>query len=232
MSTSMRRSRFAFVALTVAACLLAPPPRGARAAKDQAAKDPAAAKAAAKTVLARGARDLDARLYGRALAQFNEAYKIFPSPKIFFNIGLANLYLGHLGEALQAFEAFLAEPSDAPDESVARAKAEREALRPKVAAVTVACAQPDVEVIIDGRAVGNTPLKHPVFLDPGLHQLQAKPRVGAPIAREFSVDAGTRPTLDLPLAATPAAPASSGGKGGAPAATRPSPAPPTRGATR
>ena len=79
-------------------------------------KDQAAAKAAAKTVLARGARDLDARLYGRALAEFHEAYRIFPSPKIFFDIGLANMYLGHLGEALQAFETFLAEAPDAPEE--------------------------------------------------------------------------------------------------------------------
>jgi len=179
------------------------------------ARDQAVAKAAAKTVLARGARDLDARLYGRALAEFHEAYRIFPSPRIFFEIGLANLYLGHLGEALQAFEAFLAEAPDAPQESLRRARTEREALRPKVAAVTVACAQADVELIVDGRPVGKTPLARPVFLDPGQHQLQAKPHEGPPIVRDFAVDAGTRPTLDVALVA---APSGAGGKGAAPRA--------------
>jgi tetratricopeptide (TPR) repeat protein len=222
MPRSIRRSRFVLVAAMVTAGALGSAPVVAAPAKDQ-----AAAKAAAKTVLARGARDLDARLYGRALAEFHEAYRIFPSPKIFFDIGLANLYLGHLGEALQAFEAFLAEASDAPEESVARARTEREALRPKVAAVTVACAQPDVELIIDGRSVGKTPLSRPVFLDPGQHQLQAKPREGPPIVRDFAVDAGTRPTLDVALAV---APSGAGGKGAAPrpsTANAPAPKRPT-----
>jgi len=214
---SIRRCGFALFALTVAACVLASP--SASIAKDQ-----AAAKAAAQTVLARGARDLDARLYGRALAEFHEAYRIFPSPKIFFNIGLAHLYLGQLGEALQAFDTFLAEATDAPAESVARAKTEREALRPKVAAVTVVCPQADVELIMDGRPAGKTPLKRPIYLDPGQHQLSAKVRDGAPIVRDFIVDAGTRRTLDVP-AQNGAVVSTGGGGGKGSAPTRPPSAP-------
>jgi len=217
MSPSIRRSGFVLVALTVGASLRASPSTAA-------AKDQNAAKAAAQTVLARGAHDLDARLYGRALAEFQQAYRIFPSPKIFFNIGLANLYLGRLGEALQAFDTFLAEAPDAPDESVARAKSEREALRPKVAAVTVVCPQAGVELIMDGRPAGTTPLKRPIYLDPGQHQLQATLSDGAPIVRDFIVDAGTRRTLDVQATRGAAlATGTGGGKGSVP--TRPPPAP-------
>lgn len=221
MSLSIRRIRLVFVVLTTGAMVLT-------STAAQAERDQASAKAAAKTVLARGSRDLELRLYGRALAEFHEAYRIFPSPKIFFNIGLANLYLGRNGEAVQAFETFLAAPSGAPEESVARARTESAALRPKVAAVTVACPQAGVELVIDGRPAGKTPLPRPLYLDPGQHQLQAKPRDGAPLVRDFLVDAGTRPTLDLP--GGPAVPPPAPHKplpvssSAAPAAVRPGPA--------
>ena len=217
MSLSIRRSGFVVVALTAGASLLA-------SLSVATAKDQNAAKAAAQTVLARGAHDLDARLYGRALAEFQQAYRIFPSPKIFFNIGLANLYLGRLGEALQAFDTFLAEAPDAPQESVARAKTEREALRPKVGAVTIVCPQAGVELTMDGRPAGKTPLERPIYLDPGQHQLQATLSDGAPTVRDFIVDAGTRRTLDLPATRGAALSTGGGGAKGSPS-TRPPSAP-------
>jgi hypothetical protein len=225
MSLSIRRSRFVVVVLTTGAMVFT-------STAAQAERDQASAKAAAKTVLARGSRDLESRLYGRALAEFHEAYRIFPSPKIFFNIGLANLYLGRNGEAVQAFETFLAEPTGAPEESVARARTESAALRPKVAAVTVACPQVGVELVIDGRPAGKTPLPGPLYLDPGQHQLQAKPHDGAPLVRDFVVDAGTRPTLDLPggppAGVAPAHKSVTSPAGPPPARPAPVPAPATR----
>ena len=64
------------------------------------------AKAKAKAQLAKGARYLEAGSYARALADFEEAYRIFPSPKIFYNLALANAGLGRNADALREFEQF------------------------------------------------------------------------------------------------------------------------------
>ena len=52
--------------------------------------------------------------YRAALARFEEAYALVPSPKIHYDFGLAYVGLARPGEALAAFERFLAEAPDAP----------------------------------------------------------------------------------------------------------------------
>src|SRR4051812_3554944 len=65
------------------------------------------ARAAAKAKVEQGAALLSHHDDARALAAFEEAYRIFPSPKIFFDIGLANVGLTHNPQALRAFQRFL-----------------------------------------------------------------------------------------------------------------------------
>ncbi len=162
--------------------------------------DAEAAKAAARAKLLKGSRFLDAGSYARALKEFDEAYRIFPSPKIFFNIGLANTRLERYPEALRAFDHFLAEATEVTPETVAQAKAQVELVRPKVAVIDVACAQEGVEIVVDERPVGRVPLGEPLYLAPGQHRLAARFAAGAaPFLKTFDAAGGTRERIDVPV---------------------------------
>jgi hypothetical protein len=167
---------------------------------------PDEAKAKAKNELAKGARYLEAGSYARALAAFEEAYRIFPSPKIFFNIGLAQSHLGHAAKAVRAFDTFLAETMDAPAELVARAKTERDVAQSKVATVDISGGVTGAEILVDDHPAGKVPLTTPLYLDPGTHRIQAPAREGTPpFNREYLAIAGTRDKIELPAAPAPPA---------------------------
>jgi hypothetical protein len=163
--------------------------------------DVEAAKADARARLLKGSRYLDAGSNARALKEFEEAYRIFPSPKIFFNIGLANAQLGHYPEALRAFEHFLSEATDVAAETIAQARTQAELVRPKVAVIDVVCARAGVEVLVDERTVGRTPLGDPLYLSPGRHLFAARFEDGvAPFSKTLQGVGGTRDRVEVPVA--------------------------------
>ena len=163
--------------------------------------DDTASKAAAKARLERGADLLVTHGYTAALLEFEDAYRLFPSPKIFFDIGLANVGLNRNPEALRAFQRFLGEATDASPETVTRAKAQIETLRLRVAIVDVVCPTAGTEILIDDRSMGRTPLPDPVYLDPGQHALTARTHeTGAAFSTTFAARAGERTTVLVPAA--------------------------------
>jgi len=169
--------------------------------------DEATARAAAKAKVERGAALLSAHADAGALAEFEDAYRLFPSPKIFFDIGLANAGLGRNPDAVRAFQRFLIEATDASADSVARAKSQVQTLMPKVAVVDVVCPQAGREIIVDDRSVGRSPLAAPLYLDPGPHRLLAKTSETAPPSVvTFEVTGGARISVSVPAASLPVVP--------------------------
>src|SRR4051794_20380881 len=77
----------------------------------------AKAKASAQILLREGTALFDRGDGAAALRKFEQAYAIFPSPKIWFDIGVAERVLDRPVEALQAFQRFLGEAVQAPVES-------------------------------------------------------------------------------------------------------------------
>src|SRR5205814_1129304 len=71
--------------------------------------------------------------YQAALARFEEAYALVPSPKIHYDFGLAYVGLGRPADALAAFERFLAEAPDAPPDKREKAASLISTLRAQVA---------------------------------------------------------------------------------------------------
>src|SRR5262245_52971513 len=61
----------------------------------------AANRSLAAKALGEGADLLEKREYSKALDRFNEAYQLVPSPKIQFNIGLANQGLARHAQAVR-----------------------------------------------------------------------------------------------------------------------------------
>jgi tetratricopeptide (TPR) repeat protein len=115
-------------------------------------------KAKAQVLLKDGAQSYRQGAYAEALEKFDQAYAIFPSPKLLINIGQANRELGRVVEAVDAFEKFLSQSTDASPDLIAEAKRSVNELAPKIGKLLIDCNISGAE-ITGGRKEGraNTP---------------------------------------------------------------------------
>ena len=135
---------------------------------------PATSDDARQRALARleeGRRLFDRADYEAALTAFQQAYEIYPSAKIHFNLGLTHERLGRRARALDHFQRFLVEAADAAAEPRSQAQALAANLRPKVASVEITADVTGAQVEVDGEPRGRTPLPQAIFLEPGAHLL-------------------------------------------------------------
>jgi hypothetical protein len=183
--------------------LAAAPARAAPAEPD------AERRALASEHLKRGAQLIDAEDLSGALTQFEEAYRLVPSPNIHHNFGIAYQGLGRRAAALEAFERFLAEATRAAPAAREHARKAVSELTGQVAALSVLSEVAGASIFVDGRKVGETPREKPVYLDPGPHHLSVEhPDLGSLLAERLEVTAGQKLTV-RPRVPQPSAPAPS-----------------------
>jgi len=169
------------------------------------AEDP---KAQARAKLVEGSEKLKQGEYTQALTLFKEAYALVPSPKIFYNFGIAYSNLGRATDAVEAFERFLDEATDASPETRANAERHKSELLPQIGSVVVQCDVDGAEISIDGRSKGVTPRKNPVRVDPGPHSLVVEKPPATAFTQRVVVGAGQHVVVDVHLDVQPPAPAS------------------------
>jgi tetratricopeptide (TPR) repeat protein len=178
--TPARRGPRLLLLLALAAVFAAPaltqaaPPAKPAAPPAPAAPAPAADQARERaTGLMRQGNDAYAQgEYLKALALFQQAFAAFPSPRIHFNLGQTNAELGRTIEALEHYERFLAgvKREGGPEQwDIAYKRAFQ--LRGSIAQLDIHTNLPGASVVVDGRAVGSTPLAAPLRLLPGPHVL-------------------------------------------------------------
>ncbi|HVR62741.1 MAG TPA: hypothetical protein VMU50_12630 [Polyangia bacterium] len=168
-------------------------PASAQASASEAARD------AARARLVEGVALLKQSDFAGALAKFQAAYELVPSPNIHYDLGLAYVGLGRSADALLAFDRFLAEAPGAPADSRRKAATNQEVLRRQVATVTIATEAPGAEISVDGRVRGALPLAHPLYLDPGPHEIGARwPIGGGTVSQTVVATAGAELSLQLP----------------------------------
>jgi hypothetical protein len=174
----------------------------------QAAPTPASpeAKARAQALLREGAAFYEKGNAAEALDKFNEAYAVYPSPKLWFNIGQADRDIGRPAEAMNAFERFLAEARDASAISINEADRSVAELRTKLGRLAIDCSTEGAEVEVDGKPVGNAPIPGSFWVVPGRHQVAARQTNAAPTMEYVEVAAGTIRTVVLRPAPPPEAP--------------------------
>ena len=164
------------------------------------------AKAQAQSLLREGTALFDRGEAAAALRKFEQAYAVFPSPKIWFDVGAAQRALDRPAEALQAFQRFLDEAPQAPAESRAEAKQAVATLMSALGRLTIVCPVSGADVSIDGKPAGVTPLAGPIWATPGQHQIAARREGMTPDVQDVAVTAGSEGTVTLVLrAAAPAA---------------------------
>ncbi len=157
----------------------------------------AQAKARAQGLLSEGTTAYGRGDYAAALDKFTAAYKIFPSPKLWFNIGQANRDLGRPVEAVEAFDRFLRDAGDAPPETLAEARRSAAELKTKLGQIQVSCAVDGTEITVDGKQVGSTPLGEMLWTTPGRHQVAAQHAGYAPAIEDVVVTTGKIATVNI-----------------------------------
>ena len=187
--TAIRTIHAAALAIVVVCCAI--PARAAAEPPD------AQAKTRAQGLLSEGTAAYGRGDYAAALDKFTAAYKIFPSPKLWFNIGQANRDLGRPVEAVQAFDRFLRDAGDAPPETLAEARRSAAELKTKLGQIQVSCAVDGTEITVDGKQVGSTPLGEMLWTTPGRHQIAAQHEGFAPAIEDVVVTTGKIATVTI-----------------------------------
>ncbi len=157
---------------------------------------------AARSKLADGVELMKKGDAAGALMHFDQAYALVPSPKIFFDLGLAHDALGQNAQALTAFTRFVEETESPNAASLAKARERIAMLKSLVASVTVICDVAGASVEIDGTSAGTTPLHGLVFVEPGDHVFVATagPQTGR---KKFAAVAGRKVDVTLELSLPP-----------------------------
>ena len=148
----------AFVALPVAAGAVDPPAGAPAASPAASTADPAVA---ARAAYRRGAELYKAGKYREAIAAFESADRLKPSPALQFNIGQAWEKLGDPASALAAFARYLRLDPAAPNREAVQKTVK--ALEGRLGAtgrqmIHVTTDPPDADLTVDGAAAGKAPL--------------------------------------------------------------------------
>jgi len=201
-TATLTKAALSIALVCAAACVTTP----ARAADAPAAGTQAAppgsdsqSKARAQALLSEGTAAYGRGDYAAALDKFTAAYKIFPSPKLWFNIGQANRDLGRPVDAVAAFDRFLREADDAPAETLAEARRSAAELKTKLGQLKVTCTTDGAEVTVDGKQVGSTPLGEMVWTTPGRHQVAVQREGFSPAIEDVTVVVGQSAAVNFEL---------------------------------
>ncbi|HSN27725.1 MAG TPA: hypothetical protein VLT45_15640 [Kofleriaceae bacterium] len=130
-------------------------------------------RALAQALMTEGVRQLKAKAYDQALANFLEAYGKFPSPKILLNIASTLRDMGRGADAANTYQRYLTDPATGP-ERMGEVKELLVKLDEELTILTVRVNPKGTEVSIDGGpfiTVGSTLLTR---VRPGIHLVRAR----------------------------------------------------------
>ncbi len=182
--------------LLVGGLTLSPPEaaaRGFRAGRAGLTRAQRKARKKAVSVVKRGVRKLREGDYVAALELFSNAHKIYPSPKIQFNIGQTYKELGRYLDAMGAYEIFLRDAPASTSETLRKLARDniRDLFR-KIALLRVQVSVRGAQISIDGRRRGVSPLDKPLRLMPGAHSMVIKKRGYVTVVVDLQLGAGKR----------------------------------------
>jgi hypothetical protein len=158
----------------------------------------------ARDKVAEGARMLGAHDFRNALARFDEAYSLYPSPKLHYNRGLALEGLGRRADAFVAFTRFVEEATDPSPDYLKHARRELERLKTLIGFLDVSTEPVGAEIRVDRLRIGVTPLSSPVPIEPGTHEVSAHaPDSGPDAVQQVTIGQGERLKVNIQVRPAP-----------------------------
>jgi hypothetical protein len=164
-------------------------------------------KKRAQTRYEDGAKMFEARRFSDALKAFQDSYRIVASPNSHLMVARSMRELGQLALAYEELEKAEEEAralagADAAKygPTVEKASADREALKPRIALVTVRVkgGEPN-DLSVGGRAVPRDRWSRPIAANPGNVEVVATGRDGSRVAKAVSVNAGQAGDVEIDL---------------------------------
>jgi hypothetical protein len=159
-------------------------------------------KARAQELLNEGTTAYESGDFATALHRFNAAYALYPSPKLWLNIGQALRDLDRPGDAMDAFERFIDGVDDPPPDLLAEARRSVTELVKQLNQLAIDCSVMGAEVKVDGAPVGRTPLLRKIWLSPGRHSLRIERLGYLPFAITLHAVSGQTTRLPVRLRAS------------------------------
>lgn len=109
-----------------------------------------------------------------AAEKFAKAYSLEPLPQIAGNLSEAELKLGRYRDAAEHADAFIRLDKGAPASEKKLAQGWLDEAKKKIVTLKITVVDKGVEVLIDGKPVGMSPLPPEVYVDPGKHTVEAR----------------------------------------------------------
>ena len=158
-------------------------------------------KAGASSLFKEGNKLRKLEKYQGALEKYQEAYRLYPSFKIQYNIALTFDKMGRDAEALFAYKRSFSEGKGMISARIAdRAKDAMTRLRAKVAVVELRCGVDGARVKVNGEARGITPLGRGLYLNPGEYKLTVEQEGYQAFHKQVKVTAGENRVVTVDLA--------------------------------
>ena len=140
--------------------------------------------------------------YERALKAYEQAYDRFPSPKIFFLIGLAEHKLGRHLEAIRHFRQLLDEAKEVSDALRESVELSIEEAKQHVVTLVFAVEPEGAAISVDGEEIGAAPLSQPYFVAAGEHTIAVSAEGHAPVETTVTLEAGAESERTIALEKT------------------------------
>ena len=153
------------------------------------------ARALAQGLMTEGVKQLQAKAYDQALANFLAAYGQFPSPKILLNIAAALRDMGRLADAANTYQRYLVDPATG-SERLAEVKDILIELDKQLTLLTVRVFPRGSEVSIDGGPFVAVGASEVTRVRPGLHLVTVR-KQGA--TSEITINGFEAEKKDIPI---------------------------------
>ncbi|MGZ3450426.1 MAG: tetratricopeptide repeat protein [Polyangiales bacterium] len=145
--------------------------------------------------------------YEDALVEYEKAYALSKYWKILYNRGQVLVMLRREPEAIEDFEAYLAEGgSEIPEERRQQVMTDLEKLRRRLAWVILKNAPSGLDVMVDGRVVTKTPLAKPLTIGAGKHVIALRRNGQIVFTKELQIPAGETSEVAVEIAPEPKKP--------------------------
>lgn len=179
------------ISLCIFTCLLS---AGGRASADDAMTD------TARELFVKGARAAEQQRWDQCRAAMLAALAIKQHPQVAGNLAGCELKLKLYRDAAEHLAYFLRElKPDAPREKRANAEAALREAQAKLDTIRLQVSTEGAEVRVDGKSVGRTPLRDPIFLEPGTHTIEVAAERASPVSATIESKAGMTRDLWLTL---------------------------------
>lgn len=138
--------------------------------------------------------------YDGARVEFERAYKLAPTYRLLYNLGLVQKQKSDYVGALKNFELYLEEGgTQLPEVRRTQVTDEIAQLKRLVATVIVTTNVPDADVTVDDVPVGKSPLHEPLLVNPGQRKIGASKKGRLPAAKVVDVVSRDQVKIQLDL---------------------------------